>query len=231
MTDTRTEFERRRAAQMISPDARAAEAPDSRALRVVPSGKTGGPSGALLAMRRREIIDILATRIASGELREGARMPSVQQLMIAYAIPRSTAVRIQRELRNRRMIRNVPGVGFVVGVPAAPVLPPRVPVQDQITQIATELAEMIRTGKIAAHERVTTQRRLMTEHGISKATAWGILTRLTAKGWAYEIPYVGTLASPRHLWPPKGTSMALAPAPASHVRESRRTTTSQPSSR
>ncbi|GAA0972384.1 hypothetical protein GCM10009555_025470 [Acrocarpospora macrocephala] len=46
MTDTWTEFERRRAAQ-ISHYARATEAPDSRALRVVPSGKTGGPARAL----------------------------------------------------------------------------------------------------------------------------------------------------------------------------------------
>ncbi|GAA0414328.1 hypothetical protein Acor_09850 [Acrocarpospora corrugata] len=119
------------------------------------------------------------------------------------------------------MIRNVPGVGFVVGVPTGPLPPPRVSAQDRITQIATELAEMIRTGKIPPHERVATQRRLMTEHGISRATAGGILSRLVAKGLAYEIPYLGTLASPRHLWPPKGTSLALSPIPADHVRKSR----------
>ncbi|GAA0414333.1 hypothetical protein Acor_09840 [Acrocarpospora corrugata] len=85
MTGMRTEFERRRAMQLILQERRATEAPgsgsrDSRAtpeLRVVPATpgepyKFGGPRGALLAIRRREIIELLAERITSGEVREGA---------------------------------------------------------------------------------------------------------------------------------------------------------------
>ncbi|MEO3857839.1 hypothetical protein [Acrocarpospora sp. B8E8] len=148
-------------------------------------------------------------------------MASVRRLMDAYSIPASAARSIQRELRDRRIIRLVPGLGYVVGAPDRPPKPPRIPVQDQITQIATSLAEKIASGQIGTHQPVATLRGLMIEHAISREAASAVLSRLRSRGWAYDTPYQTTRAAPRHKWPPPGTSLTNPPPPTDHLPKSR----------
>ncbi|GAA0995494.1 hypothetical protein GCM10009555_089650 [Acrocarpospora macrocephala] len=179
--------------------------------------RSGGPRRAVVRMRCQEIIAQAAERIASGELGDGTRMASVQQLMAEHCIPSSAATYIQRALRERGLIRLVPGLGYVVGAPHHTPQPPRPPVHDQITMIAVAVAERIRTGEIVAHQRLTT-RQLMAEHGISRGSAWSILRRLVAKCWAYDTERKGVRVAPYRDWPRQGTSMALMPVPADHAR-------------
>ncbi|GAA0980057.1 hypothetical protein GCM10009555_045900 [Acrocarpospora macrocephala] len=207
-----------------SPPTRTSRAdPPSRADRneARSPARTGGPHGAVIALRRREIIDNLAGQIASGELEEGARVTSVRRLMDAYSIPASAARSVQRELRDRRIIRLVPGLGYVVGAPDRTPKPPRIPVQDQITQIATSLAEKIASGQIGTHQPATL-RGLMIEHTISREAASAVLSRLRSRGWAYDTPYQTTRAAPRHKWPSPGTSLTNPPPPTDHLPNSRR---------
>ncbi|GAA0417148.1 hypothetical protein Acor_21060 [Acrocarpospora corrugata] len=84
-------------------------------------------------MRCREIVEDLAGQIADGELAAGARIASTRKLRDTYDIPGSAARRIQRELADRRFIRRVPGLGYVVGVPDATPVPPRDDDPDALT--------------------------------------------------------------------------------------------------
>ncbi|MEO3857896.1 GntR family transcriptional regulator [Acrocarpospora sp. B8E8] len=97
------------------------------------SRRMGGPGWAVLDIRRREIVEDLAGRIADGELAEGARMASVQKLRETYDIPGSIARRVQRELADRGFIRRVPGLGYVVGVPGTAPVPPHADDPDAIS--------------------------------------------------------------------------------------------------
>ncbi|MEO3857590.1 ATP-binding protein [Acrocarpospora sp. B8E8] len=181
-----------------------------------PAVRGGGPRGAVVRMRCQEIINRMAERIAGGKLGEGTRMASVQQLMAEHGIPSSAATYIQRALRERGLIRLVPGLGYVIGAPDTTSVPPRPPVHDQITMIAQAMAEKIHTGEIIAHQRLTT-RQLMTEHGISRGSAWIVLRRLVSRGWAYDTERKGVRAAAYRAWLYKGTSMTLIPTPANHA--------------
>ncbi|GAA0977814.1 hypothetical protein GCM10009555_039620 [Acrocarpospora macrocephala] len=188
--------------------------------------RSGGPRGAVVRMRCQEIIEQTAGQIAGGELAEGTRVDSVRQLMREHRIPGSAATYIQRALRERGLIRLVPGLGYVVGAPGNTPVPSRPPVHDQITMIAMAVAERIRTGEIVAHQRLTT-RQLMAEHGISRGNAWSILRRLVSKWWAYDTERQGVRAAPYRDWPRQGASMALMPVPVDHVPNSRHPTPEQ----
>jgi GntR family transcriptional regulator len=66
----------------------------------------------------REVAEYLRARIASGELRPGARIPPARQLAAERGVALSTAVRAVAELRNEGLIDTVHGRGSFVRVPA-----------------------------------------------------------------------------------------------------------------
>lgn len=161
-----------------------------------PSRQTKGSRETPIAVRRQAIIERLAEKIASGELAEGSRLPSSQELMGTYSIPHSAARFIQRELRDRRIIRLVQGRWYPVGVPEKTPPPPRTYVQDRITEICTELVTKIRRREIRPRRRVASQRQLMNDYNVSRYIAQAILARLVGRGWAYDdTPDGGVYAS------------------------------------
>ncbi|GAA0966137.1 hypothetical protein GCM10009555_007230 [Acrocarpospora macrocephala] len=147
-----------------------------------PSAQAKRARGAPIAVRRQEIIDRLAEQIASGELAEGARLPSIPELVDTYAIPGSAARFIQRELRDRRLVRLMPGRSYLIGTPDDTPALQRAHVQDRITEICTQLVAKIRGGEIPPRTRVASQRQLMKDYGVSRYTAQAILARLLGRG-------------------------------------------------
>ncbi|MEO3862803.1 hypothetical protein [Acrocarpospora sp. B8E8] len=160
----------------------------------------------------------MAEQIASGVLAEGARLPSIPELRDTYAIPGSAARFIQRELRDRRLVRLMPGRSYLIGTPDDTPALQRAHVQDRITEICTQLVAKIRGGEIRPRTRVASQRQLMKDYGVSRYTAQAILARLLGRGWAYEnSSNGGVYASPISTWPPPDTSLGPPPIPADHL--------------
>ncbi|MER7170167.1 TetR/AcrR family transcriptional regulator C-terminal domain-containing protein [Streptomyces mesophilus] len=69
------------------------------------------------------IADAIEGRIASGELRPGDRVPSTRQICLRWGVAIATATKALSALRQRGLVRAVPGVGTVVGDEAPAPLP------------------------------------------------------------------------------------------------------------
>jgi DNA-binding GntR family transcriptional regulator len=61
-----------------------------------------------------QVAEIMAARIASGELAPGARVPSITDLMGTYEIGKNTAIRAIRVLRERELVEVRQGWGTFV---------------------------------------------------------------------------------------------------------------------
>ncbi|WP_214107833.1 GntR family transcriptional regulator [Acrocarpospora catenulata] len=185
-----------------------------------PPAKQRRPRQSEQAAHREQITEILVSQIVSGELPEGTPIPTAHTLMDTYGVSPWTAMQIHHALRERGLIRRVPGHGYVVGAPGPPPDPVRPPVREQVVHIAAVLIRKIRRGQIAPHARVATIPELMKEHGISKRTAWDVLCLLRVRGYAYSATH--TRAATFDNWPPEGTSLEMLGPPPSHVRKSSR---------
>ncbi|WP_214107973.1 GntR family transcriptional regulator [Acrocarpospora catenulata] len=148
---------------------------------------------------RREIVEVFATRITSGQIPQDAPMPSTPQLMARFGIAGGTAARVKRDLRDRGLIRSTPGYGYFVGTPEATT--PQAPFEERVEELFTVLRERVRSGTIPPHRRVATTRELIIEFRSSRDAAEHALTRLAAKGWAYRVPFRGIFAAPAERWP------------------------------
>ncbi|MEO3863762.1 hypothetical protein [Acrocarpospora sp. B8E8] len=135
---------------------------------------------------------------------------------------RWAALAVQHALRERKLIRLLPGHGYVAGAPGPPPEPVRPPVPEQVVHVAAVLVRKIRCGQIAPHARIATIPELVREYGISKRTAWDVLLVLRCRGYAYEIKHKGTRATTFDKWPPVDTSLEEPGPPPNHVRETRR---------
>jgi GntR family transcriptional regulator len=62
----------------------------------------------------RQVAEIIAAQIRSGELAQGAHLPSESELMEEYEIGRSTARRAMAWLREQGLIETVPTRGSYV---------------------------------------------------------------------------------------------------------------------
>jgi DNA-binding transcriptional regulator YhcF (GntR family) len=92
----------------------------------------------------------LRTRIASGDLPPGARMPSTRALVQRHGIAMATATKILTTLRHEGLIRSIPGVGTVVAGPAHPPVTERAaPVRRRSAADGTLTSERIVTAGIA----------------------------------------------------------------------------------
>jgi hypothetical protein len=65
----------------------------------------------------QQVADGIAARIASGELREGDRLPSLQVVAADWDVSHETAHRAMALLRSRKLITTIPREGSVVGAP------------------------------------------------------------------------------------------------------------------
>ncbi|MCX4907957.1 MULTISPECIES: winged helix-turn-helix domain-containing protein [Streptomyces] len=66
-----------------------------------------------------QMADHIAARIASGELRPGARLPGERDLAEEYGVAHLTARRATRELRERGLVVTLPAKGTFVAYPEA----------------------------------------------------------------------------------------------------------------
>ncbi|GAB2982032.1 hypothetical protein GCM10023080_055280 [Streptomyces pseudoechinosporeus] len=66
-----------------------------------------------------QMADHIAARIASGELRPGARLPGERDLAAEYGVAHLTARRATRELRDRGLVITLPAKGTFVAYPDA----------------------------------------------------------------------------------------------------------------
>jgi GntR family transcriptional regulator len=62
----------------------------------------------------RQVANIIAAQIRSGELPQGAHLPSESELMAEYEIGRSTARRTMAWLREQGLVETVPTRGSYV---------------------------------------------------------------------------------------------------------------------
>jgi DNA-binding transcriptional regulator YhcF (GntR family) len=74
-------------------------------------------------------------------------------------------------------------------------------------QIATEIRQRIRTGKLKPGDRVPSTRALIRDHGIAMATATKALTLLQQERLIHPLPGVGNVVGP----PPRRTPSVSAP--------------------
>ncbi|MEH0636103.1 winged helix-turn-helix domain-containing protein [Streptomyces bottropensis] len=65
-----------------------------------------------------QVADHIAARIASGDLRPGARLPGERDLGTEYGVAYLTARRAIRELRERGLVVTLPAKGTFVAYPA-----------------------------------------------------------------------------------------------------------------
>ncbi|MEU8341037.1 winged helix-turn-helix domain-containing protein [Actinomadura meyerae] len=65
-----------------------------------------------------QVADAVAAQIASGEIQVGRRIPSASQLADIYGVSQRTAAEAVRILKERGLVRGVPGRGvFVLRTP------------------------------------------------------------------------------------------------------------------
>ncbi|GAA1019175.1 hypothetical protein Aple_101510 [Acrocarpospora pleiomorpha] len=158
----------------------------------------------------RQIADIVGERILNGELTPGEPVPSETELKRDFGVAQMTARRVHRELRDRQLIHTVPGEGSFVGPPDTPRPPYLAPLY---RQIADEVAATIRSGEIGANRPIPSERTLMLEHGVAKATIRQAIALLRTEGWVFTVPYRGTFASPPEHWPEPVPQAAAPPSP------------------
>ncbi|GAA0970840.1 hypothetical protein GCM10009555_020470 [Acrocarpospora macrocephala] len=191
-------------------------------MRPTPPAKQRRPHRSEQAAHWEQIAESLANRITSGELAQGTPIPTLHTLMDEHEISLRLASQIQRSLRDRGLVRLIPGHGYVAGPPGPPPQPQRPPVREQIVHVAAVLVRKIRRGDIAPHARVATFPELAREHGLSKHAAWDALCLVRSRGYAYDTKHKGTRATTFDKWPPEDTSLERRNPPPNHVREPRR---------
>ncbi|MFG1614794.1 GntR family transcriptional regulator [Nonomuraea wenchangensis] len=67
--------------------------------------------------RWRQVYGVISQRIRSGEIKVGARVPSLVDLGTEFGIANATAQKVIRQLRADGLIRTEPGIGSRVAEP------------------------------------------------------------------------------------------------------------------
>ncbi|GLX92171.1 GntR family transcriptional regulator [Herbidospora sp. NEAU-GS84] len=144
----------------------------------------------------KQIAEELRQKIADGELSPGDAIPSEAELEAEYNVARMTARRVARELRDQGLAYTIQGEGTFVGTPDTP--RSELPVYQQIAKL---LAEKIRSGEFPANRALPSEKVLMAEHGVAKATVRQAIATLRKQGYVFTVPYRGTYATAREKWP------------------------------
>ncbi|SDG15205.1 regulatory protein, gntR family [Sinosporangium album] len=146
----------------------------------------------------KQISDWLADKISSGDLQPGDPVPSEAQLARHYKIARSTARRVAEDLRDQDLVYTRQGQGTFVGPPDT------IHKRRKLTkyqQIAEAIIERIVTGKIQPGRPIPSEKMLIQEFGVAKATARQAVEQLAAEGWTNTVPQRGTFVLGPDGWP------------------------------
>ncbi|WP_067132835.1 GntR family transcriptional regulator [Microtetraspora malaysiensis] len=146
----------------------------------------------------KQVAEIIRRRIDHGELKAGDAVPSEVELEAEYGIARMTARRVARELRELGLVHTIQGEGTFVGDDTAP-RNHRRPLLYQ--QIAEEIAERIRREELSPNRPIPSEKALMRQHSVAKATVRQAVALLRERKWVFTVPYRGTYVSPREDWP------------------------------
>jgi DNA-binding transcriptional regulator YhcF (GntR family) len=87
----------------------------------------------------RRIADLIAGRIATGELAPGDRIPSTRHLVADHGIAMATATKVLTALREQGLVQALPGVGTVVAARSGPA--PAAPDRDRVVRTAVTIAD------------------------------------------------------------------------------------------
>lgn len=150
----------------------------------------------------KQVADLICDQIERGELSAGDPVPSEAKLEKDYAIARTTARRVARELREQGMAYTIQGEGTFVGPPGTPRTPRVTPIYQKI---AEEIAERIRQGEIPPNRAIPGEKAMMQQYGVAKVTARQAVGYLREQGWVFTVPYRGTFVSDPKDWPSKGS--------------------------
>src|SRR5215469_15474933 len=96
--------------------------------------------------RYREIAAELRTRIDSGELAPGMRVPSTRAIVDEWGVAMATATRVLTELRQEGLVRAVPGVGTVVDGGRRPARPAPAPRRHGAADMALSADRIVAAG-------------------------------------------------------------------------------------
>lgn len=145
-----------------------------------------------------QIANEITARIEEGELRPGDPVPSEAELEREWGIARTTARRVARYLREQGSAYTVQGEGTFVGQPGQPRPDDRVPVYERI---ANEIIARIRQDELKPMRPIPSEKTLMQEYGVAKATVRQAVDVLRTRGWVFTVPYRGTYVRERQEWP------------------------------
>ncbi|WP_165900583.1 GntR family transcriptional regulator [Microbispora triticiradicis] len=146
----------------------------------------------------KQIAEIIREQIDQGALEPGDAVPSETEMEAEYGIARLTARRVTRELREQGLVYTVQGEGSFVGRPGTPRSAERTPVYQRM---AMDVVEQIRSGDLLPNRRIPTEKALMKQYGVAKATARNAVNHLRKQGWVFTVPHRGTYVSPQEDWP------------------------------
>ncbi|MFI6484133.1 GntR family transcriptional regulator [Nonomuraea sp. NPDC050663] len=149
----------------------------------------------------KQIAQHLDEMITRGELRLGDPIPSEASIESTYHVSRTTARRVVRELRVRGLVTTVQGEGSFVGCEGTPRNQGRRPLY---MRLAAEVAQRIRQGELQPNRPIPSEKTLMQQYGIAKATARQVVAALRHQGWVFTVPYRGSYVSPENEWPAPG---------------------------
>ncbi|MGI5491719.1 GntR family transcriptional regulator [Microtetraspora malaysiensis] len=146
----------------------------------------------------KQIAELIREQIDQGDLTPGDAVPSEAELEAEYGIARMTARRVARELREQGLVYTVQGEGTFVGRPGTPRSPDRTPIYQQI---AADISARIRKGELQINRPIPSEKALMRQYGVAKATVRQAVALLRTQGWAFTVAYRGTYVSPQEKWP------------------------------
>ncbi|GGP80593.1 GntR family transcriptional regulator [Streptosporangium pseudovulgare] len=146
----------------------------------------------------KQIAEVIRERILGGEIIPGEAVPSETELESEYGIARTTARRVARELREQGLVHTVRGEGTFVGEPDVPREPRRTP---RYQRIAEDVVGRIRRSDFPPNRAIPSEKALMAQYGVAKATVRNAVAHLREQGWVFTVSHRGTYVSPEEKWP------------------------------
>ncbi|MFG1702303.1 GntR family transcriptional regulator [Nonomuraea sp. M3C6] len=144
-----------------------------------------------------QIADILRRRIS--ELSSGHPVPSEADIQQEFGVARTTARRAIHVLREEGLVYTVQGEGAFVGPPEqAPRMKRKVPLYQQI---ATDIADQIKTGKFPPRRPIPGETALVKQYDVARETVRRAMALLREQGWVYTVAQRGSYVSPKESWP------------------------------
>ncbi|WP_188194413.1 GntR family transcriptional regulator [Nonomuraea sp. SYSU D8015] len=145
-----------------------------------------------------QVAEIIQEQIVSGELRPGEAVPSEAVMEAEFAIARTTARNVARELRRRGLVHTIQGEGTFVGPLGVPLVKESRAIY---LIIAKDVIARIRRGELRPNRAIPSEKALMRRHGVAKVTARKAVEHLRERGWVFTVPYRGTYVSAPEKWP------------------------------